>query len=138
MHSPINKVPVPCLRSLVPSLRKNDTSLSVFLDDETGPAGASSAYKRLRAPARFPGMRLGGKCALIGDWARVETESPGMPEEGPRGCICWGMQRSTWRRQSTHQGTGLPLGCTVSPLRHTDTPGGEVVAFPVKDDGYAG
>lgn len=60
----------------------------MFLHDETGPAGASSGYKGLRAPARSPEMRLGRKCALIGDWAHAETESAGIPAQSRRAWIC--------------------------------------------------
>jgi hypothetical protein len=66
--------------------------VSVFLEDETGSVGASSAYKGLRAPARFPEMRLRRKCALIGDWARAEAESAGIPAERPKGCVCRGTE----------------------------------------------
>lgn len=68
--------------------QRQQQSMSVFLDDETSPAGTSSGYKGLRAPARSPEMRLGRKCALIGDWSHAETQSAGIPAESRRAWIC--------------------------------------------------
>jgi hypothetical protein len=113
-------------------------AVSVFLDDETGRAGASIAYKGLRGSDRFPGMRLGRKCALIGDWACAETESAGIPAEKPESLDLPGEAARTPGTAS------LPIKAPVSrqgAQSHRQvalTTARAHVAFRGKDNRYAG
>lgn len=100
--------------------------VSVFLEHETGPPGVSRTYKGLRGPARFLEMRLGRKCALNGDWVCAETVSAGVPAGWPKACIYRGELPDASRRQSTHQGTGLHSGYTVSSSGSSDRERGAI------------